>query len=93
MTSADDIIMAHRQVESVQLESKREILADVQHEIWSSWMEYLFQQCILVSEGMAIPFDKVSRWVRQMNTSYSELSEGEKDSDRDQADKVLEVLK
>ena len=70
-----------------------ETLAATQHEIWAHWMEYLFDQCILSGEGMAIPFDKVSRWVRQMNTSYAGLPEGEKDSDRDQAKKIIGALK
>ena len=69
-----------------------EILADVQHEIWSHWMKYLFDQCTLSGEGMVIPFDKVSRWVRQMNTPYAGLLEGEKDSDREQAEKIQEAL-
>ena len=69
-----------------------EVLADVQHEIWSHWMKYLFDQCTPVENGMAIPFDKVARWVHQMNTPYTRLSEGEKDSDRDQAKKIMNAL-
>ncbi len=95
MTEADDIIAAHREVKERQEKQSIliEILADVQHEIWSHWMKYLFDQCTLSGEGMAIPFDKVSRWVRQMNTSYAGLPEGEKDSDRDQAKKIIDALK
>ena len=74
----------------------REILADVQHEIWSHWMEYLFSLCPEVEgsvmETRYIPHDLVKRWTRQMNTPYSELSEKEKDSDRDQAKKVIDTL-
>jgi hypothetical protein len=40
-----------------------------------------------------IPVDKIRHWHRQMNTPYSELSEYEKESDREQADKVLEIIK
>lgn len=73
-----------------------EVLAEVQHKIWSHWMEYLFSLCPEV-EGSAmetryIPHDLVIRWTRQMNTPYSELSEKEKDSDRDQAKKVIDAL-
>ena len=67
----------------------REMIAGVQHEIWSHWMKYLFSQCQIVKGGWLIPRDTASRWVRQMNTPYAELSEAEKESDRDQADKVL----
>jgi hypothetical protein len=31
------------------------------------------------------------RWARQMNTAYADLSEKEKDSDREWADRVLEI--
>lgn len=72
----------------------REKLATVQHDIWISWMEYLFSVSIDNNDGTyTIPADKVARWVRQMSTPYSKLSEDEKNSDREQADKVLETLK
>ena len=71
----------------------REKLADVQHAIWSHWMDYLFNQCQEYPDGsMMIPAEKALHWQRQLNTPYAELTEREKDSDRDQADKVLEVL-
>jgi hypothetical protein len=41
---------------------------------------------------MVVPAKLVKRWKRQMETPYSDLSEKEKDSDREQADKVLEAL-
>ena len=101
MTQADDIINANK-FKPNQIKTKEsgvvqtqqlETLAATQHDIWAHWMKYLFDQCTLSSEGMAIPFGEVSRWVRQMNTSYAELSEGEKDSDRDQAKKIIVALK
>jgi len=68
-------------------------LADVQHGIWSHWMEYLFSVCQEYGDGnMVIPKEKVERWKRQMKTSYSELSEPEKDSDRNVAFDVLKVV-
>ena len=69
-----------------------EILADVQHEIWAHWMDYLFSQCKEAEDGWVIPLDKVWRWSRQIITPYSELSEREKDSDRDQAKKIIDAL-
>lgn len=66
-----------------------------QHEIWSHWMKYLFSQCkelemelpndsVKVKTGnLIIPVEKVERWRLQMNTPYSQLSEKEKQSDRD----------
>jgi len=99
MTAADDLIIAHRQVEEAQQKKQEwiETVAAVQHEIWSHWMKYLFSQCPKLGVGVTftryIPAVKVARWRRQMNTPYAELSEEEKNSDRDQAKKVMDALK
>lgn len=71
----------------------REMLASVQHDIWVHWMKYLFSVCVENQDGSyTIPVDKVQRWIRQVGTQYSELSEDEKQSDRQQADKILSIL-
>lgn len=71
----------------------RERLAAVQHEIWAHWMRYLFSCGSRVWGGdFLLPLDKVERWLRQMETPYSELSEQERESDRHQANKVFAVL-
>lgn len=74
----------------------RERIAEVQHGIWSHWMKYLFNQCTDVDTEddrvVAIPPDLEKRWRRQMWTNYRDLPEHERESDRHQADKVLEVL-
>ncbi len=71
----------------------REKLADLAHEVWAHWMRYLFSVSIKNEDGsVTIPADKASRWQRQMVTTYSELSEKEKASDREQADKYLAVI-
>lgn len=68
-------------------------LADVQHEIWSHWMKYLFEVSIQNDDGtVTIPTDKVETWQRQMVTTYANLSSKEKESDIEQAKKVLAVL-
>jgi len=66
----------------------------VQHEIWSHWMKYLFQVSIQNDDGtVTIPADKVETWRRQMTTLYANLSEREKESDIEQAKKVLVIAK
>ena len=77
----------------------REELAALMHEIWGHWMKYLFSQCWHNFGGtgekdgsVTIPVQSVERWMRQMRTPYDELSEKEKDSDREQADKVLALI-
>jgi len=70
-----------------------EAVAETQHEIWSHWMRYLLSVCRLNEDGSwTIPADKAERWRRQMATEYQGLSESEKDSDREQAAKVLNVI-
>ena len=79
----------------------REKLAELCHEQWSQWMEYLYGKCdntisIYATEGKTqaiIPKEFTARWYRQMNTSYEGLSEEEKESDRREADKFMKLLK
>lgn len=70
-----------------------EELADVQHDIWSHWMKYLFKVSRRNEDGsVTIDAAYVARWKRQMATDYADLSNHEKNSDRDQAHKVMLVL-
>lgn len=72
----------------------REKLAELAHKQWSGWMKYLFSKSnVNVSGGcVLIPAWAAKRWTRQMNTPYSELPEEEKESDREEADKILAVI-
>ncbi len=71
----------------------REKLASLAHEQWSGWMEYLFSKTISSSDGSAIiPQEYYERWKRQMITPYSSLPDNEKESDRLEADRVIELL-
>lgn len=74
---------------------REEALAALAHEQWSGWMEYLFDKCEGSYEdgSLTIPEEYVTRWKRQINTSYAELPEEEKESDRIEARKVLALLK
>ena len=76
---------------SPQQRKLREELADLCHQQWSGWMEYLFSTCI-EENGLIIPTWAAERWKRQMNTAYKDLSEEEKDSDRREADRFIATL-
>jgi len=65
------------------LEHLRERLASLEHEQWSSAAEYIINN---------ISFSKVRRWQRQINTDYEMLSESEKNSDREWANRVIGIL-
>ena len=62
----------------------QEIKAERQHAIWAHWMQYQFTCCTKNGDGsLVIPADKVVRWKRQAETAYADLSDLEKQSDRD----------
>ena len=69
-----------------------ETLSGIQHTIWTRWMKHLFEVCPAVNGQVIIPKEKVDRWLRQMRTPYEDLSESEKDSDREIAEEVLAVV-
>jgi hypothetical protein len=69
-----------------------ELIAEAQHEIWSSWMRHLLSVSEQNPDGtVTIPADKVQRWQRQIGTNYADLTEQEKDGDREQAEKVVSI--
>lgn len=79
-------------VTSMPLLSVRECLSEYAHEAWSGWMKYMFEKSTVNPDGtITIPRWAVERWTRQMNLSYIELSEEEKESDRDEADRMLSI--
>lgn len=71
----------------------REKLAVYAHVSWSGWMEYLFKKSTLNPDGtVTIPVWAVERWKRQVETPYSELHDSEKESDRKEADCILQIV-
>jgi hypothetical protein len=83
-----------KSVETVANKDVRELLAAYAHEAWSGWMKYLWNKCDDIdAEGtIRIPNWAVARWDRQMNTPYADLPESEKQSDRDEADRMLAIV-
>lgn len=67
-------------------------LAAYAHDAWSRWMRYLFEQTVETDRGCVIPTDLVERWKRQMDTPYADLSEGEKESDRQEAIRIMRIF-
>lgn len=62
--------------------TKVEKLAELEHIQWSHWTKYMLDN---------MTPENIARWRRQIETPYSELSEKEKDSDREWAIKALEI--
>ncbi len=70
-----------------------EQLADKEHASWARWMRYLFSKCEFLPDGrVAIPPGLMGRWTRQATTPYAQLSEQEKQSDRDEVAHILPII-
>lgn len=80
----------------------REALAAYAHEAWSGWMKYMFEKgefrqhvnprTLAEEEIWVMPAWAVERWQRQMNTPFSALPDAEKESDYEEADKMLAIV-
>lgn len=68
-----------------------EKLAEIEHERWADWQKWCHQ---VLRENCPSPELEavLERWDRQIATPYSELSEAEKQSDRDQVARYLPLL-
>jgi hypothetical protein len=70
-----------------------ETLAEIEHERWSHWQRYLHSRCARAADGsLVVPAELVARWEQQMATPYGNLSEPEKESDREQVRLYLPVI-
>jgi hypothetical protein len=71
-----------------------EKLAAVEHNRWSRWQRYIHGKAIRQSDGsLLIPAELVKRWERQADTTYEQLSDPEKESDREQVREYLPIIK
>ncbi|MCD1634453.1 hypothetical protein K7H91_11790 [Martelella mediterranea] len=71
-----------------------EKLAGIEHARWAKWQYYLHNKATKQADGsLVIPADLVARWERQIETPYCELSEEEKESDREQVRSYTEIIK
>jgi hypothetical protein len=76
-----------------ELELLIEVLARAEHERWSHWQRFVHGQCATApGGGLLIPAELVARWNRQIGTPFDQLSEEEKESDREQVRAYLPVV-
>jgi hypothetical protein len=75
------------------LESLLEELSAIEHARWAHWQRYMHGKGLKQEDGsLVLPKALVERWERQMSASYAELSEREKESDREQVRKYLPLI-
>ena len=82
---ASELTRAFEAGEKKGAEGKREALAEIEHEQWVMW-----SRDIAGTENIT-PF-RLARW-KMLWRPYAELTEAEKDQDREWADRVLQALK
>lgn len=77
-----------------------EELAASEHDRWSRWMKHLFDKCewapgddgTCQTASAIIPPWAQQNWQRQMNTPYADLTEKEKESDRKEARRTIDIV-
>lgn len=70
-----------------------ERLAAIEHERWAHWQRYVHDNAERRDDGsLVLPAGLVSRWEAQIRTPYAELSDAEKDSDREQVRRYLPIV-
>lgn len=75
------------------LDTLVEQLAAVEHERWAHWQGYVHSKGELQPDGsLLLPPELVQRWQNQVATKYQDLSESEKESDREQVRRYLPVI-
>ena len=84
-----------------------EKLAAIEHERWADWQRYVHSKLVehrkldcKTTQNPEGDFDDYvlskelfNHWERQINTPYAELSEDEKDADRDQVHRYWDLIK
>ena len=70
-----------------------EKLAAIEHERWADWQKYLHSKCKRTPDGdLIIPAGYVESLEKLSKTSYSDLSEEKKDSDREEVKKYWDLI-
>jgi hypothetical protein len=77
------------------LNGLRDELAAIEHDRWAHWQRYIHAQCRAdagEAGALVIPAKLVEQWSWQADTRFSDLTEAEQDSDREQVDRYLPFL-
>jgi len=75
------------------LASLFEELAALEHERWAHWQTFVHAKGHRQPDGsLVLPPQLVERWERQLKTKYEELTNEEKESDREQVRKYFPLI-
>ena len=70
--------------------------ADIEHQRWAKWQKYMHSKLVNVdgnTDILGLPKEFYDHWERQIATDYKDLSEKEKESDREQVQPYIEDIK
>lgn len=85
--------MADDQVRDAPYADLVEELAALEHERWAHWQDYVHAQGQRRPDGsILLPANLVARWERQIKTSYKDLTNEERESDREQVRRYFPLL-
>jgi hypothetical protein len=70
-----------------------EQLAAIEHERWAHWQRFMHGKGEHKPDGsLVLPADLVAKWVRLIETPYTQLTDQEKESDREQVRRYLPIV-
>lgn len=67
-------------------------LAAIEHERWGDWQEHMHSKGVPTYNGLLFSKTDIDHWERQIKTHYDQLSEKEKDSDREQVERYWSLI-
>lgn len=70
-----------------------EQLAAIEHERWAHWQRFMHGKGERRPDGsLVLPADLVAQWERLIETPYAQLTDKERESDREQVRRYLPVV-
>lgn len=70
-----------------------EMLSAIEHKRWANWQRYVHSKCTRNADGsLTIPKESVDWWENEINTTYENLNERQKESDREEVRPVLRLI-
>lgn len=70
-----------------------EELAAIEHERWAHWQRFMHEQGQRQADGsLMLPAELVAKWDRLIDTPYAQLTDKERESDREQVRRYLPIV-
>jgi hypothetical protein len=70
-----------------------EKLADIEHQRWADWQRWVHINLKETPAGLFLPRESVNNWDKQIQTDYKDLSEFDKEKDREQVRRYLPIIR